>query len=303
MASKFIIKSKATDYGAAQLFKNATFNISGAMQNAAQRLSIYVPELLTVIISDAARQAGSEAFPAIYLIHTIAVMSSMYRIEPTATNVSVTLDFGVLGNYQDLTRGFHYNAIRRDGTLQELPYTSGNFTNVLKNPVETRYIFWNEVVRHSGLQSDTLSQRVAAWGDKAPEWLLLQYGTSYSPQIQPYPILENIGDAMTEVVQLITKEELYAAFAESERAAGRSVPSTLGTFAEEAAFNEGRVGNRFYKIEKMNVGKFANTYIGGVFAAKTPNERLFWLNQLASLRGAEFSTFRSIFRSSIRGEP
>jgi hypothetical protein len=134
-----------------------------------------------------------------------------------------------LGDYGDLEEGFHYRALLAISNNKEfsvsnpqvvyLPYRGEE----LYNDFDKRYDFWQAVVNgedyeislgkgkssHSkiistaGMYERTLRARVSWWGDRYPEWLLLEYGQDYEPYTPP----THFKDLMEQRIQEFMEEE------------------------------------------------------------------------------------------------
>lgn len=180
--------------------------IARAFKNIKPEFLVRAQEILEVELEEAAAQAGPQAFPLQYIPNMLAAASRV--IQPSAG--VVTLDFDELGTWDDLTEGYHYGAKLEGGGQVDLPWEGGQSDAGLKNDAEGRYYAWLKVfagetwhgLDYSGSWSETINARLDIWGDKAPQWLLLQYGQEeWEPTIAPYPIVENI---TTQVQSLFT---------------------------------------------------------------------------------------------------
>lgn len=149
-------------------------------------------------------------------------------------------DIEGLGDYEDLEQGFHYHAIldvdKSEFSVSnpqrvELPYAGED----LYNEFEKRYAFWlavihgepvevefgggkgpkgrpipkhKKVISTTGLYIETLNARVQWWGNRYPEWLLLEYGTDTEPVINPTHFKELLEERVSEYMTEIYEEIL-----------------------------------------------------------------------------------------------
>lgn len=179
---RLLTKLSVAEEQAEEAFKNASAEFIPQAQTTVQNVLI-----------KAAAQAGDDAFPIAYIEPMLSAAEKVIIREP----VAVLLDFEELGTVDDLQEGFHYGAKIEGGGQVELPYGG----EPLKNDTAERYEAWQRIFHgeawhgldYSGSWSETIAARLEAWGDKAPQWLLLQYGQlEFDPIIYPYPIIEEI---------------------------------------------------------------------------------------------------------------
>lgn len=139
----------------------------------------------------------------------LAVEKLTIDVVASETSWEVTIDFEELGSYEDFTKGFHRGALLHDSERKKsdgrygrvrLPYGGER----LRSTEEKRTKFWealltgteyktsnNKRVPTEGLLDPTITDRVNTWYEleKAPEWLLLEYGTMKSiPAIPPQDV-------------------------------------------------------------------------------------------------------------------
>lgn len=179
-------------------------------------------------------------------------------------------DIESLGDYGDLEEGFHYHAILEitdssqfsvsSPRRVELPYGGED----LYNDYNTRYDFWQALVHGdayevtlggginpktgkrtpshtktvstAGMYEQTLSARVAWWGDRYPEWLLLEYGQDSIPVTPPTHFKELIEIRVQEYMEEIYEEILDSIISVwdspsvTRNSAGRLIEQGTGRF-------------------------------------------------------------------------
>lgn len=166
---------------------------------------------------DIAINAAGDAFHPLYEFHLRTGMVNIHPVVYETPDGLIAQYFAIenLGNYSDLEEGFHYHALIKvadeffdpaDPLRVELPYGG----EVLENPKEERYDFWKAMIAGepydvtfgapgktpvytrpiptAGLYDETIRARVNYWGNKYPEWLLLEYGTDWEPIIPAFHI-------------------------------------------------------------------------------------------------------------------
>lgn len=116
-----------------------------AVRKAAYRTSEEIVVQLSLILQAAASDAGVEAFP---LPYALGMFQAASLLRPSVALHFYSFDLEVdlerhLGDYQDLSLGFHYKAADSQGNLISLPYLGES----LKNPYEERLRFWEAVRR------------------------------------------------------------------------------------------------------------------------------------------------------------
>lgn len=177
----------------ADAYKASPDQLSRAFRSVSTAFSQEAEIIIESVLLEAAASAGQEAFPAAYIAPMLASARGIVTVSP----LEVGIDFEAMGNRDDLIQGFHYGARIEGGDHVGLPYQG----EALKNDVADRYIAWLRVyhgdtwhgINYAGTWTETIGARLNAWGDRAPQWLLLQYGqTEWEPTIEPFPIVENI---------------------------------------------------------------------------------------------------------------
>lgn len=188
--------------------------VEQALKNIAPSFAEQAQGVIKNVLIQAAAQAGQDAFPIAYIEPMLEAADKIIIVRPR----EILIDLEDLGTYEDLQEGFHYGAKIDGGGQVDLPYGG----EPLKNDTEQRYAAWQRVFRgetwhgidYSGSWNETIAARLEAWGDKAPQWLLLQYGqTEWEPVIQPYPILEEINFDLTQIFNSMLQLEISLAAA------------------------------------------------------------------------------------------
>lgn len=189
-----------------------------AFNNIGGEFAEIAENLLIEILIQAAAQAGPDAFPLAYIEPMLEAAKEVVTVYPGG----IALDFEALGNAQELSEGFHYGAKAAGGGQIDLPYRG----EALKNDTESRYDAWQRVfhgeswhgIDYSGAWSETIAARLAVWGNKAPQWLLLQYGQEeFEPTIAPFPIVEDVTAELYGVFQSMLQSEVEQIVAEFNR--------------------------------------------------------------------------------------
>lgn len=200
---RFDVETEFDDYlkRSIALFPRAQESASVEIRNGIWSNVLY-PTLLI-----AAEEAGP-GWPDAYTQHIARVMRHI-PINTTfgADFVLVDVDVDALGSTSDLVRGYHYHAILRNQLDPEnftkyparvvLPWTGSE--GELNDP-EKRLDFWEALVNGDtyipgsfdghyvrdgawalqidtfGMYDETIQARIAAWGNKAPEWIQLDNG-------------------------------------------------------------------------------------------------------------------------------
>lgn len=210
------------------LIKSANISAAAHIRNGLESIIIDTYE-------NALTQAGS-GFHQIYADHLRQGIFRYLNPQVYATDTEIVaevFDISTLGDYGDLEEGFHRyaleNPLQPEGikfslavNVVELPYTGQQLYN--EDDPDARYDFWKSVVDGTpyevqtkskggytftvpteGYYEDTLLNRVEVWGDRYPEWLLLEYGTPYYPEISPthisYFIQQNCFAYMEQIWQ------------------------------------------------------------------------------------------------------
>jgi hypothetical protein len=221
-----------------------------AFRVASEKAEIALKRIILETFEVAISTAG-EGFPPVYGAQLLEVVRQTdVRIYGSASYFSVEYDFEELGSYEDLSEGFHYQAMLADGDRVELPYQG----QALKNDLVTRYAFWLTISETWGGRipggahlNDTYAARVALWSSKgvAPQWLLLNYGQSeFAPFIQPFPIVETV---QAEIYQ-----QFYAILAREVERVTYTINSSEAAFKSRPTVRPVRgPGGRFIGSERL----------------------------------------------------
>lgn len=185
------------------------YQLERAFRNVLYAFSSEAQQVIANNLIQAAAQAGPDAFPLQYVSPMIDAAK-----EVVVLNLNeVILDFERLGTMDDLEQGYHYKARIDNESHVELPYQGED----LKNEVDRRYEFWLRVFHgesynnfdYAGAWSETIAARLAVWGNKAPQWLLLEYGQEeWDPTIEPYPIVEDVTVELYSLFETMLKSEV-----------------------------------------------------------------------------------------------
>lgn len=193
-----------------------------------------IREGINSIIREGVDAAFEEArLPLIYQEHLLQSLNQ-FTPEVIDTGDGIVVNYFDpidLTDYAVLEEGFHYHALIDVPSAQfkvsnplrvELPYGG----EPLENPQEERYDFWKAVVagtpytitlgggvnplngkrtpKHdreiptAGLYEETLRARVNWWGNRYPEWLLLEYGQDFEPSSPATHFRELLETRVTE---------------------------------------------------------------------------------------------------------
>jgi hypothetical protein len=198
--------------------------ITRAFTNIGASFSQIAEEVVVDTLVQAAAQAGPEAFPTQYIPPMVEAARRIIITLPT----EVFIDFDQLGTADELAEAYHYKAKMAEGGLVDLPYGGED----LRNDEEGRYFGWLRVfhgetwhgIDYSGAWDETIAARLSVWGNKAPQWLLLEYGqVDWEPSIEPFPIVENI----TSELSVIFYDMLQESVEEIINALNQPVPKSV----------------------------------------------------------------------------
>lgn len=164
------------------------------------------------------------AFPEEFRNHIREVVSSAYfDVQVTSTSIAITFDFNQLGTVQELKQAFHQGARTADGDVVDGPY---NGEELNEEDASKRHLFWEAMARGEAkaphpndptksirIEADawqkTKEKYISIWGDKAPQWLYLQFGQrKWQPSITPGSIIEGFTAKFNEIGNEIFNNEL-----------------------------------------------------------------------------------------------
>lgn len=187
------------------------------------------------VFSEAMELQSNDAFPTEFRIHMLSVLEEVpFQTEVSATSFAIDFDFNSLGTRVDLERAFHQGALLADGkTRLHGPYTGQALYNPANDPIEdeARHIYWRAVnlglhsapnAEHGhvpvplGAWEETKQAYLEIWGNKAPNWIYLQFGQNkWEPEIRSFPIIETFTTLLNEYASGIFEsrviEEIEAA--------------------------------------------------------------------------------------------
>ena len=214
--------------------------IESANYATAPRVRAGLQEVILATYETALAEAGP-GFPAIYAEHLYEGISSNLQPFVAVTGsqlIAQVFDITALGTYNDLEEGFHRHALedplQPDGTkfsltvnVVDLPYVGQGLYNA--DDPEARYEFWQAVVDGTdytvktkenggyafsvptaGLYEETLRDRISVWGNRYPEWLILEYGSDTYPQVPPTHISYFIQQNCLEFMETVWESEFNA---------------------------------------------------------------------------------------------
>lgn len=165
-----------------------------------------------LILQEVAQEAvlvanTANGFPAPFQRHLMKVMKRIpVNVSVSPDGVSASIDLDVLGNTDDLRKAYHQGARLAGGGRVDGPYNGEALHN---EDAAERHIFWEAIRRgsrtapnpkgagHVPVPDDaswdkTMRKYIEIWGDKAPEWLFIQFGQDkWNPPVAQYDILGN----------------------------------------------------------------------------------------------------------------
>ena len=191
-----------------KLPRNIIYDIAAEIENIGRE------ELINSFVEAIDRQS-EDAFPDEFRAHVLNVVEqAQFESNISGTSFEVFFDFNQLGDRNDLERAFHQGAFLADGTQLDGPYTGQE----LKNPTGERHIYWEALHRGDtsapnpkrpcrvpikpGAWEETKRKYIEIWGNKAPQWLYLQFGqTHWEPKILSYTIIETFQKTFLEIAE------------------------------------------------------------------------------------------------------
>ena len=306
MASKFLISVDAIGEEAfIDSLNLAKADVKRAVIRAAERTKSLVHESFLLLLQNAMNKAGIEAFPIPYRIHLLTVAGTIFpSVGLHYYGYDLAYDLSRLGDYNDLAQGFHYHAQLRRGGQVELPWTSRSFDSSLKNPFDVRYDYWwalRNGIQVNGKQitgnewSETLNARIAVWGDKAPEWLLLQYGQRDEPSNEPYPIIEVLQRNTKKIGTGILAQELYNSY---QNLFGRRANLGADRLGEHAIFNEAASSDNL-SAKGVGLGRWYSQYMLASIRGDVSGFETF-MNEMRGLENVEYSVLEELFKRGLK---
>lgn len=197
MPTEFFVNTDAILAGSSRIGHITTNMLSGQVKSLAREALISVFEAACEIAN------SDDGFPEEFQSHLLnAVKNLDINIITVPGEVFVSVDFDELGNRQDLERAFHQGAQLEGGGRLWGPYEG----QALKNDdAEERHIFWEAIrfgrpraqvhgknikVNSNYTWEDTIQQYINIWGEKAPEWLFIQFGQEeWEPYVPQWDII------------------------------------------------------------------------------------------------------------------
>lgn len=214
----------------------------------------------------AVRQANAEGgFPESFQQHLLGVVSDIIpTVIADGNDVFINLNLEeYLGTRDDLVKAFHQGATLADGGQLWGPYTGQELRN---ENAEDRHIFWEAIQRGDtrapnpsgggeihipgGAWERTQEQYIAIWGEKAPEWLFIQFGQEeWAPYVPATDIIGNVREAVQNAaaVALFNIVENEVAIANTYKTTGLQVGySQSGTpRVREGTYTDPRTGKTY----------------------------------------------------------
>jgi hypothetical protein len=260
--------------------KNAELFLNNIGIDGSRKLISFAQYAIPAILEAAATKAGNAAFPFPYKIQMINRASNLNYITNASAGpvLNVEMDLNELGTREHLTTAYHRGAVYRStysepeaeytrgpkgrfvksqgGHQVQLPWTGGDDDSSLASSVDKRYQYWRAMFQElpyknidtSGQYAETIIDRVRTWEnlDKAPQWLLLQYGqTEWFPTIDPFPIIEYCNYVMEFAAYTIAQYELTKTI---EEAFGKGTHTTTSAGVDYQT--AGDVSGKLGKVEQ-----------------------------------------------------
>lgn len=204
--------------------------ISSTFERLSSMIEVEMRVIVKQIIVDEFESAvnlanSDDGFPERYQQH---LMETVKQIIPTVIMNGGELFVGVdleewLGGEEDLKKAFHQGAQLAEGGRLWGDYTG----QALKNDdAEERHTFW-EALRYGrdsvvikgknvhlrdSTWEETMEQYLKIWGEKAPQWLFIQFGQEeWEPTVPEIDIFNNIkrsvrGFAATFLAEILSQE-------------------------------------------------------------------------------------------------
>ena len=203
--------------------------VAGSAIKAAAQIENMAFELTKEILHDefeyAGRLANSDGgFPQQYQDHLLGVVDGIIpHVRFNGSEILVSIDLEEeLGGYDDLTRAYHRHAKLAGGEELIEPYEG---QALKQEDAGIRHIYWQALqsgadkvsvpgrsgsVPIKGNWEETIREYVEIWGDKAPEWLFIQFGQEeWDPTIMQVDVAFNIENALQSIMG-VTLENYFA---------------------------------------------------------------------------------------------
>jgi len=202
------------------------------LQEAANLIVQAGRELLESEFQYAIDQQNQISFPPEFAEHVMEVVSQAPFVKHvSAKSFEIGFDFNELGTVKELRRAFHQGARTADGDVIDGPYEG---EELAEPDAETRHLFWEAMATGKskaphphdpaksiripeGAWEETKAKYIDIWGDKAPQWLYLQFGQRrWEPTIQPTNIIEGFTESFNQIASEIFYETVNAAVEEAQ---------------------------------------------------------------------------------------
>lgn len=224
-------------------------SIGGRLYQIESEMKAIAKIALIETFEEAMLEANSnDGFPVEWQIHTMQVVidfQDLYVI-PSTDSIFVSVDFDAFGTEEELKRAFHQGARLEGGGNVWGPY---NGEALAAQDPDSAHIFW-EAIRFNQKTAfnpstgkrmptskvkypweEVVNKYVEIWGDKAPEWLFMQYGQEeWEPIIPQIDIIGRFEDKLFSLCEL-----LLVSFVESEV----RIASSYKTIGAEVGFTKG----------------------------------------------------------------
>ena len=168
---------------------------------------------------------SDDGFPEEFQSHLLNIVKTMpINVIVDYDSLFVSVDFGYLGDETDLRKAYHQGARLQGGGQLWGPYTGQPLAS---EDDERRHIFWEAVRREdssvempgrsgkvkipAGAWERTKEQYIRIWGNKAPQWLLIQYGQEeWPPYVIEYDLINKFyADMVSDLTALLAVELQY----------------------------------------------------------------------------------------------
>lgn len=210
------------------------------MDDIADEVDVIARSLLRQVFEEAIDKQSEEGFPQEFRDHVMEVIGFMDVDRVVGQgHAEIFVDFNQLGTLNDLTKAFHQGAKLAEGGIVDGPYEG----EALLNPVDERHEFWlavrtgtrsvpnvkghGKIPIKEGAWEETKRKYVEIWGDKAPEWLYLQFGQDkWEPHIRASSIVEDFSARFQQQANEVWQRRLSQAVEDAQRGSARLIKNT-----------------------------------------------------------------------------
>lgn len=223
----------------------------------------------------------TDQFPNVYRSHILDVVDnlSIDFVGDGYRTAGVAIDFDELGTRDELEAAYHRHAKLAGGGEVEGPYDGEE----LKNATADRHVFFEALItgrdyvdpktgktiparKLQGKWDETLDEYLDIWGDKSPEWLFLQHGTRWSPNVTPYDVVGEVNTLISlRGGQLWEAEWARVLSAEQVRGNASLSAGTKNLYTEQHVFVD-KTGGYHSPSGGISIG--GKTYKRGQFIPK-----------------------------------